>query len=857
MNTSRHKSGAQKRKIKEEKDKKSKKGQKSLESCIKFMKPSDANNNKEKVNLQDDNDQKGNQNVDNITIRTLNRESTSKEQIIGQFEEEKQDESEHEGSDIDASEPEPLKPYDVGSIKQRLSNDELKSAVARGPPPNPAILPQDNTGRKFPKKIWKRSLKNNESVTRDWLVWSQYRQALYCFPCRLFIDEIGNISENQIGHFISSSGWTADIGWSNLYRSVQPHEDSKHHKECYLRWRQEEEQLRIGVDKPFYHQIKSKVQLWKDILRRLLDVTLFLGERGLAFRGSSNKLGDPDNGNFLGILELLANYDPVLKQHLDNVREAQHVRELQKSKGRLQVSYLSVETQNEFIILCGQLVKDKILQELKESKYFAIIVDSTPDTSHTEQTTIILRMVVFDGNKFVIKERFLQFSDCSQKTGEAITALILEVLSKHDIPISLCRGQGYDNCANMKGLYGGVQALILKENPLAKFSPCACHSLNLCGVHAAESCTEAKLFFGFIQGLYNEFSCSPQRWEILKNIVGSSLHSMSQTRWSARLESVRPVFVHFPKIIVALEDLKKLNLTSESLSRINGILAYMKTFKCLLLTHIWFKLLTPIDQVNRVLQARKSTIDWEVKNLNSLTDQITEIKDQWQEILDNAKSSAVIYEIEPTLLVKRTRKVKHFHDESPDEPVIGTPEELFKINTFNVIVDRVQTELSKRYGEVKELNESFCFLWNYIDMSVDEIKKSAASFIAEYSVDVSNDLTEEVLFLKNIHVANFGNEKLRPIKLLNRLYESKLSSMFPNCCIALRLFCTLPVTVAEGERSFSTLDRVKNCKRSTMKQDRLSALSILSIESELARKLDYNDMIESFAQKKARRALIY
>ena len=76
---------------------------------------------------------------------------------------------------------------------------------------------------------------------------------------------------------------------------------------------------------------------------------------------------------------------------------------------------------------------------------------------------------------------------------------------------------------------------------------------------------------------------------------------MSQTRWSARLESVRPVFVHFPKIIVALEDLKKLNLTSESLSRINGILAYMKTFKCLLLTHIWFKLLTPIDQVNRVL----------------------------------------------------------------------------------------------------------------------------------------------------------------------------------------------------------------------------------------------------------------
>ena len=101
-------------------------------------------------------------------------------------------------------------------------------------------------------------------------------------------------------------------------------------------------------------------------------------------------------------------------------------------------------------------------------------------------------------------------------------------------------------------------------------------------------------------------------------------------------------------------------------------------------------------------------------------------------------------------------------------------------------------------------------------MSEDDIKKSASSFITEYSVDVSEELIEEVLFLKDIHVANFGDKKLRPIKLLNKIYELKLSNMFPNSCIALRLFCTLPVTVAEGERSFSTLDSVKNYKRSTM-----------------------------------------
>ena len=120
----------------------------------------------------------------------------------------------------------------------------------------------------------------------------------------------------------------------------------------------------------------------------MLHVTLFLAERGLAFRGSSCRLDDPNNGNFLGILELLSCYDSVLKQHLDKVCESQ------KSGKRFQVNYLSNIIQNEFISICGQHVTDKILQEQKESNYYAIIVDGTPDTSHKEQTTIILRLVL-------------------------------------------------------------------------------------------------------------------------------------------------------------------------------------------------------------------------------------------------------------------------------------------------------------------------------------------------------------------------------------------------------------------------------------------------------------------------------
>ena len=72
-------------------------------------------------------------------------------------------------------------------------------------------------------------------------------------------------------------------------------------------------------------------------------------------------------------------------------------------------------------------------------------------------------------------------------------------------------------------------------------------------------------------------------------------------------------------------------------------------------------------------------------------------------------------------------------------------------------------------------------------------------------------------------------------------------------CVALRTFISIPVSMSQGEHSFSKLALVKNCLRSTMGQDRLSALAMLSLERDLARKLNYDSIIDSFASRRARR----
>ena len=162
-------------------------------------------------------------------------------------------------------------------------------------------------------------------------------------------------------------------------------------------------------------------------------------------------------------------------------------------------------------------MKQHILLERRSSKYFAVIVDATPDSSHIEQTTFLLRYVNLKDSRYEVQERFLMFVDCSNKCREEIAQLIMDTLEEHTIPLSDCRVQAYDNAANMAGKYNGTQVKILEQCSMTIFSPCGCHTQNLCGNDAAECLLEVITYFGMVQMIYYLFSSSPKQSKLLKN----------------------------------------------------------------------------------------------------------------------------------------------------------------------------------------------------------------------------------------------------------------------------------------------------------------------------------------------------
>ncbi|XP_065667603.1 uncharacterized protein LOC136087907 [Hydra vulgaris] len=54
----------------------------------------------------------------------------------------------------------------------------------------------------------------------------------------------------------------------------------------------------------------------QNVLFWLMNITLYLVADSMTFRGSSDKLFTPKNGEFLGLIQMLTKFDPAMQNHL-------------------------------------------------------------------------------------------------------------------------------------------------------------------------------------------------------------------------------------------------------------------------------------------------------------------------------------------------------------------------------------------------------------------------------------------------------------------------------------------------------------------------------------------------------------
>jgi len=82
--------------------------------------------------------------------------------------------------------------------------------------------------------------------------------------------------------------------------------------------------------------------------------------------------------------------------------------------------------------------------------------------------------------------------------------------------------------------------------------------------------------------------------------------------------------------------------------------------------------------------------------------------------------------------------------------------------------------------------------------------------------------------------------------LLSSTFKTRLDEVYPNVFIALRIMLNCPNTVASAERNFSKLNLIKTLNRSHMTNNRLSSLTMLSIETSYVCPLDLENVIKQW-----------
>ena len=571
---------------------------------------------------------------------------------------------------------------------------------------------------------------------RTLLCYSLSEQTLYCFACKLMTH-------------VSVWGKQGYKDWKRAFQPIQCHENSSSHREAMVQLLQLSD-ANSRVDAEQVRQANVERDYWRALLERVVETIRFLSERGLAFRGSDEVVGSPRNGNYLGILELLAKFDPFQAQHISH----------NANKGRGHTSYLSKTICEEFIDLMGNRVFDHIVAEMMSTKYFSVSVDSTPDISHVDQLTCILRYVLPSGPV----ERFVTFLDMQGHSGQELAQSLLIFLATHSIDIADCRGQSYDNASNMSGKYNCMQAIIRQHCVLVDYVPCVAHSLNLVGQSAASCCHLAVCYFDFLQQLYSFFAASTHRWKVLINLLSSksiqTVKRMSDTRWSARAYATKALVKGYDEINAAFEEIAEdIEQKSNTRQEARGLADYMNRLETGILAVLWHHILDRFHRNSQFLQSANEDLNTAVAIYESLMEFIRKLRTRFEDFEAQGKnlSECDHYTEEVRRVRQRNRRYDElrFANELPQ-----TPSEKFRTGTFLVIIDSINSELQKRLAAYANIAAKFGFLRKLKDLTDVQVVECAENLQMAYPTDLVASLPDELLQFSSFLNTDFGKKSL-------------------------------------------------------------------------------------------------
>ena len=335
------------------------------------------------------------------------------------------------------------------------------------------------------------------------------------------------------------------------------------------------------------------------------------------------------------------------------------------------------------------------------------------------------------------------------------------------------------------------------------------------------------------------------------------MKNLSKTCWTGRTESIRAVWVSYEILIETLIDIKSCEDGDRDARRTAiNLLDRIKSFEfylsMLFMKSIMYKTNIIVLEVQEIdqdilpsLEVMRQTQDAMVR----IREDNVGLEGIVAAAADKCKSYGIDVEYEFSKK-HRSRKLPKRIDENTGNATTLLFNQHYKREMFKV-VDRL-------VSDIDDINEYFSNIVLPVTVLLpNKISKCTKQQVNNLCATFPNDLKDSDGLSAEIEMVGNYIEKsgARNLREAAKCLHGK-RHFYPSLAKAYQLALTIPESVVSNERSFSKLRLIKNYLRSTVKEDRLDGLMILSCASDILDSLDLDKIADSWFICKTRKIKI-
>jgi len=467
-------------------------------------------------------------------------------------------------------------------------------------------------------------------------------------------------------------------------------------------------------------------------------------------------------------------------------------------------------------------------------------MDGTQDVSGTEQQSVCLRFVDKDLN---IHESFVGLYEPRCTTGEELAAVVEDVLIRFNLPMSNLRGQTYDGAANMAGPYSGCQAVIASKQPLAVFVHCGSHSSNLVMQHTVACNPQLRDAIQWVQDLGTLYRRSLKYKKLFAEVAVSqestyqNIKPLCPTRWLCRTPAIRCVVLQYKSVLRSLEKFAQAG-NADSAAKSAGLLDRFEKGSTLIMLMIALQVFTPLENLNRVLQAESATLGGMFEAAKTTVVELQSMRniEAFRQLFRECSQTVQKLDLEEmTPPRQRNPPARYAGRASPYHA--ATVEEHFRAIYF-VVIDNAIEQLQSRFDKSARGARRY--------LALEQLLLSRGKTDDDI-VSCYPELKKDAIYVQLAMFHNqYSHHSVDQVRSNLQGMCHEVRALFGQVEQLVRLLLVCPASSCTAERSFSALRRLKTWLRNNMTQTRLNSMAVCHVHQELLDNINLCEVAEEF-----------